>query len=65
MKVKLTNWAAGGQNSAAVNGILSAFANYKQGKVDRNGNGLFEPTEAPGPRTQFKEILGVGFSYKF
>ncbi len=33
--------------------------------VDRNGDGIFEPTEAPGPRTQFKEILGVGFSYKF
>jgi hypothetical protein len=33
--------------------------------VDRNGNGLFESTEAPGSRTQFKEILGVGFSYKF
>ncbi|MDP4223841.1 MAG: DUF3078 domain-containing protein [Bacteroidota bacterium] len=33
--------------------------------VDRNGNGIFEPTETPGPRTQFKEILGVGFSYKF
>jgi Protein of unknown function (DUF3078) len=33
--------------------------------VDRNGNGEFEPTEAPGPRTQFKEILGVGFSYNF
>jgi len=33
--------------------------------VDRNGNGLFESTEAPGPRTQFKEILGIGFSYKF
>lgn len=33
--------------------------------VDRNDNGIFEPTEAPGKRTQFKEILGVGFSYKF
>ena len=33
--------------------------------VDRNGNGEFESTEAPGPRTQFKEILGVGFSLKF
>jgi hypothetical protein len=33
--------------------------------VDRNGNGEFEPGEAPGPRTQFKEILGVGFSYNF
>ena len=33
--------------------------------VDRNGNGEFESTEAPGPRVQFKEILGVGFSLKF
>ena len=33
--------------------------------VDRNGNDLFESIEAPGPGTQFKEILGVGFSYKF
>ena len=33
--------------------------------VDRNGNGIYESTEAPGVRTQFKEILGVGFSYKF
>ena len=33
--------------------------------VDRNGNGEFESTEAPGPRAQFKEILGVGFSLKF
>lgn len=33
--------------------------------VDRNGNGLFESDEAPGSRIQFKEILGVGFSYKF
>mgnify|MGYP000850529943 FL=1 len=33
--------------------------------VDRNDNGIFESTEAPGPRTQFKELLGVGFSYNF
>ncbi len=33
--------------------------------VDRNGDGIFQSTEVPGPRTQFKEILGVGFSYKF
>ena len=31
-QTSLTNWAAGGQNSVSVNGILSAFANYKQGK---------------------------------
>jgi hypothetical protein len=28
-QTSLTNWAAGGQNSAAVNGLLSAFLNYK------------------------------------
>ncbi|MDX9929118.1 MAG: DUF3078 domain-containing protein [Bacteroidales bacterium] len=33
--------------------------------VDRNDNGIFEPTEEWGPRIQFKEIIGVGFSYKF
>jgi Protein of unknown function (DUF3078) len=31
-QTSLTNWAAGGQNSFAINGIFSAFANYKQGK---------------------------------
>jgi hypothetical protein len=33
--------------------------------VDRNDNGTIETDEAPGSRTQFKEILGVGLSYKF
>ena len=31
-QTSLTNWAAGGQNSVAVNGIFSAFANYKKNK---------------------------------
>lgn len=31
-QTSLTNWAAGGQNSFASNGIFSAFANYKMGK---------------------------------
>jgi hypothetical protein len=31
-QTSLTNWAAGGQNSVAVNGILSVFANYKKNK---------------------------------
>lgn len=30
-QTSLTNWAAGGQNSVAVNGILSLFASYKKG----------------------------------
>jgi hypothetical protein len=32
-------------------------------KVDRNNDGILDAI--PGPRIQFKEILGVGFSYKF
>jgi hypothetical protein len=31
-QTSLTNWAAGGQNSIAVNSLLSAFANYKNNK---------------------------------
>ncbi|MCX6329037.1 MAG: DUF3078 domain-containing protein [Bacteroidia bacterium] len=31
-QTSLTNWAAGGQNSLAVNGIFSLFANMKKGK---------------------------------
>ena len=32
---------------------------------DKNGNGTIEPGEAVGSKIQFKEILGVGFSYNF
>lgn len=31
-QTSLTNWAAGGQNSFALNGVFSGFANYKRGK---------------------------------
>ena len=31
-QVSLTNWAAGGQNSLALNGLLTSFAHYKKGK---------------------------------
>lgn len=31
-QTSLTNWVAGGQNSVAINGIFSGFANYKMGK---------------------------------
>ena len=31
-QTSLTNWAAGGQNSVAVNGLFSVFANMKRGK---------------------------------
>jgi hypothetical protein len=32
-QTSLTNWAAGGQNSFALNGLLSTFANYKRNKT--------------------------------
>lgn len=32
-QTSLKNWAAGGQNSLAVNGLLNSFANYKSGKT--------------------------------
>ena len=32
-QTSLTNWAAGGQNSVSVNGIMSLFANYKRETV--------------------------------
>ena len=31
-QTSLTNWAAGGENSVAINGIFSSFANLNQGK---------------------------------
>jgi len=33
-QTSLTNWAAGGQNSFAVNGLLSSFANYRKNKSE-------------------------------
>ncbi len=32
-QTSLTNWAAGGQPSLSLNGLLSTFANYKKGKT--------------------------------
>ena len=31
-QTSLTNWASGGQNSLAINGLFSGFANYKKGR---------------------------------
>lgn len=32
-QTSLTNWSAGGQNSLSINGLFSAFANYKKDKT--------------------------------
>jgi hypothetical protein len=54
-QTSLTNWAAGGQNSLAVNGIFSVFGNYKRGKSvwDNSldlGYGLLKQGKNAAPR---------------
>jgi hypothetical protein len=54
-QTSLTNWAAGGQNSLAVNGIFSVFGNYKRGKSvwDNSldlGYGLLKQGKNSAPR---------------
>ena len=40
-------------------------AESRRVKFDKNGNGIVEDGEVVGSKIQFKEILGVGFSYNF
>jgi hypothetical protein len=54
-QTSLTNWAAGGQNSVAVNGLFSVFANYKRDKSvwDNSldlGYGLIKQGKNEAPR---------------
>lgn len=67
----LINWAAGGQNNISANGLISFTANFYAQiiydddviiEVDSNNDGIIDKK---GPRMQFKEIFGIGFSYKF
>jgi len=37
-QVSLSNWAGGGQNSVALNGLANLFANYKKGKIAWDNN---------------------------
>lgn len=37
-QVNLSNWAGGGQNSVALNGLANLFANYKKGKITWDNN---------------------------
>lgn len=32
-QVSLTNWAAGGNNSISIGGLVNVFANYRKGKI--------------------------------
>lgn len=54
-QTSLTNWAAGGQNSVAINGMLSCFANLKKGKSrwDNSldlGYGILKQGKGSSPR---------------
>jgi hypothetical protein len=50
--------------SVSFNTVLIYDDNIKV-PFDKNGNDVIESGEAVGSKVQFKEILGVGFSYKF
>jgi hypothetical protein len=54
-QTSLTNWAAGGQNSVSINGVLSCFANLKKGKSrwDNSldlGYGILKQGKGSSPR---------------
>lgn len=50
--------------SVSFNTVLMYDDNVKV-PFDKNGNDIIEAGEAVGSKVQFKEIFGVGFSYKF
>ncbi len=50
--------------SASINTMLIYDDKIKV-PFDRNGNDIIEAGEAVGSKIQFKEILGIGFSYNF
>lgn len=61
-QTSLTNWAAGGQNSFAYNGVFSVFANYKKGKTawDNSldlGYGMLKQQDALSKKTDDKVDL--------
>ncbi|MHC1704495.1 MAG: DUF3078 domain-containing protein [Tenuifilaceae bacterium] len=61
-QTSLTNWAAGGQNSLAYNGIFSVFRNYKKGKTawDNSldlGYGILKQDNAIAKKTDDKVDL--------
>jgi len=72
-QVSLTNWAAGGQNSFAINGLLNSFARYKMDKISwentldlgygiikQGVNDFFKADD----KLEFNTKLGYGISEK-
>jgi len=72
-QVSLTNWAAGGQNSLAINGLLNGFVNYKQDKLSWDntldlGYGVIKQGTKDffkaDDKLEFNSKLGYGLSEK-
>ena len=61
-QTSLTNWAAGGQNSFAYNGIFSVFANYKKGKTawDNSLDLGYGMLKQENPKASIRKILVTG-----
>jgi hypothetical protein len=67
-QVSLTNWAAGGENSIAGNGIVNFYLNYKKGKStwDNNldlGYGLIKPGDEDMRKNEDKIDLTSKYGY--
>ncbi|MBN1952216.1 MAG: DUF3078 domain-containing protein [Bacteroidales bacterium] len=67
-QTSLTNWAAGGENSIAVNGIFSGFANLTRGKTNWDNNldigyGLLKQGERSFIKTDDKVDLTSKLGY--
>lgn len=68
-QTSLTNWAAGGQNSFAINGLLSTFANYKKEKISwvnslDIGYGLLKQGNASPQKTDDKFEFVSKYGYE-
>ncbi len=69
-QVALKNWAAGGENSIAVSGLVSLFANYKKDKVSWDnsleiGYGLVKQGDIPFRKSDDKFILTSKWGREF
>lgn len=69
-QVALKNWAAGGENSIAVSGLVSLFANYKKDKVSWDnsleiGYGLVKQGDVPFRKSDDKFILTSKWGREF
>ena len=68
-QASFTNWSAGGENSIAVNSLMSVFANYKKGKSSWDNTlllayGLLKQGERGSRKTDDKIDFMSKYGYK-